>query len=215
MDLIKEIEEKLGIKALEEVSDNRFQMFDDGGIEIETGLLLYSFIRRLKPTRILETGLYSAISTIFMAFALRDNGFGHIDTIEFEKTHIERSQERLNKLNLRQFVTIYHVSSLDFQPTENYQFMLKDTELHLRFHELVKFFPNLDEGGYIFVHDMPRSLCQGNVNLDHPDIPNWPVGMLPEGFVNLLKEGKIVPFHFGGARGLVGYYKPHPEDFKP
>ena len=91
--------------------------------------------------------------------------------------------------------------------------MFLDTELNLRFHELVKFSPYLDEGGYIFIHDMPRTLCQGNVNLDHPEIPNWPVGILPQRFLDLMKEGKLKSMYFGGARGLVGFYKPHREDF--
>ncbi|MCK9371072.1 class I SAM-dependent methyltransferase [Candidatus Dojkabacteria bacterium] len=213
MDIVKEIEEKLGIESITEVTDSRFKMFDDGGIEIETGLLLYGLIRRLKPKRILETGLYSAISTMFMACALRDNGFGHIDTLEFEDFHIKRGQERLGKMGLQGFVTIYHISSLDFIPTMNYQLMLNDTELHLRFSELVNFYPNLDEGGYILIHDMPRSLCQGNVNPDHPDFKNWPVGELPPAFLDLVKSGKLKSFYFGGARGLVGFYRPHREDF--
>ena len=214
MDIVREIEEKLGIKALSEVTDNRFLMFDDGGIEISTGQLLHGFIKRLKPENILETGLYSAISTIFMADAIRENGFGHIETIEFEKTHIERSQDRLNKLDLRKFVTIHHMSSLDFQPSGTYEFMLADTELNLRFHELVKFFPYLDEGGYIFIHDMPRTLCKGNVNADHPEIVNWPVGEFPPEFNELLKTDKLRLFHFGSARGLIGFYKTHGGDYK-
>ena len=213
MDLVKRIEEKLGIKAIAEVTDNKFLMFDDGGIEISTGQLLHGFIKRLKPTAILETGLYSAISTMFMADAIRENGFGHIDTLEFEDSHIKRSQERLNKMGLQQFVTVYHSSSLGFQPDKQYQFMFLDTEINIRFHEVVKFYPFLDEGGYVFIHDMPRNLYEGNVNTDHPEIPSWPRNLMPEEFNKLTNNHHLKAFYFGGARGLLGLYKPHREDF--
>ena len=214
MDLVKKIEEKLGIKATTEVTDSKFLMFDDGGIEISTGQLLHGFIKRLKPTQILETGLYSAISTIFMADAVRENGFGNIDTIELDEFHIKKSQDRLNKMELQQFVTIYHSKSLDFQLDKQYQFMFLDTELNLRFHELVKFFPYLDEGGYIFVHDMPNTFCVGNINTDHLGYVNWPVGEIPPGLNDLLREDKLRLFHFGSARGLAGFYKPTKDDYK-
>lgn len=202
------------LKLEPEVSDNKFTMCDTGAVELETAQFVWGFIKRLKPENVLSTGVYTGISDLFIADALKENGFGHLTALEFEAFHIDRARKLWEEHGVFNYVTAVHTPSLDFKPDRRYQFMFLDTELNLRFHELVKFFPFLDEGGYILIHDMPRGLCQGNVNSDHPDFKNWPVGELPEEFNALLREQKIVPFHFGSARGLVGYYKVHPEDYE-
>jgi predicted O-methyltransferase YrrM len=196
-----------------EITDSRFQMVDDGAVEQETGELLYAFIRRLKPENVLETGTYTGISSLYMAQALKDNGFGHMWSVEFEQFHIDRANKLWQEQGVSTQITSIKADSREFKPDKQYQFMFLDTELNLRFGELVRFYDNLDEGGYIFVHDMPRSLCQGNFNPDHPEIPNWPVGELPEQFKYLVKSGKLKSMYFPGARGLVGFYKPHKDDF--
>lgn len=203
----------IDLPVIPEVTDKRFQMIDDGAVEVETGELIYGFIRRLKPENVLSTGTYTGISDLFIAQGLKDNGFGHLTAIEFEQFHIDRARKLWEQKGVSAQITSIKSPSLDFQPDRQYQFMFLDTELHLRFHELTKFYDHLDEGGYILVHDMPRSLCQGNVNPDHPEIPNWPVGLLPVAFTDLMKQGKLKSFYFGGARGLVGFYRPHKEDF--
>ncbi len=203
----------INLPTVPEVSDKRFSMIDSGAVEIETGELVYGFIRRLKPENVLSTGIYTGVSDLFIGQALKDNGFGHLTALEFEEFHINRARELWRKHGVEAQITPILTPSLDFKPDKQYQFMFLDTELNLRFHELVKFYPNLDEGGYVFVHDMPRTLCQGNINPDHPEIKHYPVGELPQEFNQLLKERKIVPLHFGGARGLVGYYKVHKEDY--
>lgn len=197
---------------LPEVSDKRFSMVDDGAVEVETGELVYGFVRRLKPEYCLSTGVYTGISDLYIGRALQDNDFGHLDAVEYEKFHIMRAEHLWMTAGVASRITAIQSDSMKFKPEKQYQFMFLDTELHLRFHELVNFYSFLDEGGYVFVHDMPRNLCQGNVNPDHPDFKNWPVGELPQEFLQLIKERKLMPFHFGSARGLVGYYKVHHED---
>lgn len=203
----------IDLPTVPEVTDERFQMINDGSTEIETSELLYAFVRRLKPINVLETGCYKGISSLYMAKALRDNGFGHIETLEIDEGHIQTSQELWNKFQLRDWITATRIESLEFEPIKQYQFMFLDTELNLRFHELVKFFPYLDEEGYIFIHDMPNTLCKGNVNPDHPDFVNYPVGKFPPEFDELLKADKLRLFHFGSARGLIGFYKVKQGDY--
>lgn len=199
-----------GLKFIEEPTDKLFTCVDDGGVEAETGELLYGLIRRLKPERVLTTGVYTGVSDLYIAQALKDNGFGHITALEYEAFHIKRAQELWNKIRVGNLITPVLTDSLKFEPRDQYQFMFLDTEMHLRFHELVKFYPYLDEGGYVLIHDMPRGLCQGNTNPDHPDFKHWPVGELPKE----LKDLKMNSFNFGSARGLVGYYKVRPDDYQ-
>lgn len=199
-----------------EVSDNEgkgYLMFDDGAVCLEDGELIYGFIKRLKPQNVLSTGVYTGISDLFIGLALKENGFGHLEALEYERFHIDRAEKLWEQLGLSSQITAIHSESLKFQPDKRYQFIFLDTEMNLRLHELLKFFPYLDEGGYIFIHDMPNTLCKDNVNPDHPDFINYPVGEFPPGFDELLKTDQLRLFHFGGARGLAGLYKVKQGDY--
>lgn len=202
------------LKLQTEVSDEKFKMYDDGAIECETGELVFGFIKRLKPQNVLSTGVYTGISDLFIGMALKENGFGHLEAIEYEQVHIDRATKLWEKMGLSTQITAIRSESLKFQPKKQYQFMFLDTELNLRLHELVKFFPYLDEGGYIFIHDFHNHLYKGNINKDHAEIVNYPVGEFPPEFDQLLKTDQLKLFHFPGARGLIGFYKPKQGDYK-
>lgn len=204
-----------GLKVVKEVTDERFSMVDDGGVEIETGEFLYGFLRRLKPNRVLETGTYSGISALYMAKALQDNGFGHLTTIEYDPFQIERAQKLWQKMGVEDCITAIKSDSRQYQPDVdgNSQFLWLDTEPSIRFQELVRFYPYLDEGGYIFIHDTPRNLTQGNVNPDHPEFKSWPFGEVPQEMREFLETRKLMPFYFGGGRGMMGLYKTHKDDY--
>jgi len=144
------LEASQGVLNLQpEVSDStgKYHMFDDGGVESEVGEFLYGIVKVLKPEKILETGTYSGISSMYMAQGLKDNGFGHLTTVEYEITHKNRAEKLWGNCGLSEFVTCKLQSSLDFNP-DNYELIFLDTEPNLRFKELVKFFPNLKDGGY-------------------------------------------------------------------
>lgn len=195
------------------IESNGQLSFDDGGVECSVGELLYSFVRVMRPERCLETGLYSGISCMYVAQALEENGKGHIDTVEFETKHIQRSKERIVQMGLQERVTIIQEDSTKLKLEGNYDFMFLDTELFLRFGELVRFYDHLSSGGYVFIHDMPRNLCQGNVNPDHPEFKNWPVGEIPQEVKTLVAERKLSPMYFTNPRGMMGFYKRHQEDY--
>jgi len=211
--ITKYFEEILGQKTVPEVTDNRYKMFDDGGVEAELGDFLYGLVRVVKPKNVLETGLYSGISASYMAKGLQDNGEGHLISIEFEAMHVERAKSRLLKLNLLPYVTVEHTSSLTFNPQNTFQIILLDTEPNIRFQELVRYFPYLDEGGFMFIHDLPRNMCQGNFNTDHPEIKSWPFGDIPSEMKKLFDEKKLIRFHLPSPRGMVGLYKPRKDDY--
>lgn len=80
--------------------------------------------------------------------------------------------------------------------------------------QLVKFFPHVKEGGYIGIHDLPNTLCQGNVNPDHPEMKSYPYGDLPEQIVEWLKTDKLRMIHFPSPRGLTFLYKTKESDYK-
>jgi len=213
MTITDDFVKKLNTPVVTEVSDHtgRYHMEDDGGVEIEVGEFLHGLVRILKPENILETGLYSAISCSYMAQGLRDNGFGHLQSIEFEQKHIERSKKRLDKLGLLKFVTINYQSSEDYVPDRKFEMIFLDSEPWLRFLELVRFLPSLKEGGFVLLHDLPNHMFQ--MPIEGKDF-GWPWGKIPQEIVNLVKDKQLVPIYFPSPRGMTMLYKPTPADYK-
>ncbi len=188
-----------------------YTSFNDAGIETETGEFLYSMVRILKPKRVLETGTHIGVGAAYMGQALKDNNKGLLETIEFLPEIYDRANKRIADLELNLWVELHFGDVGKFDPsTMKYQLILLDTEPQTRFAELVKFYDNLDEGGFVFIHDLHRHMHQ---------IPNeehgfaWPFGPVPEQIKTWVKEDKLRPFHFPTPRGLSGFYKVSKDDY--
>jgi predicted O-methyltransferase YrrM len=203
------------IEKLPEVSDNtgKFSMANDGGVEIEVGEFLYGVTRVLKPTNILETGTYTGISSMYIAQGLKDNNFGQLITLETSAIHKEQAEKLWDQVGIIPFVTCQLVSSLEFKTELQFDLIFLDSEPEFRFKELVKFYNNLKLGGFLFIHDLPPTFCQGNINSDHPEFKDWPFGTVPEQMKQWIKEDKLRPFSFPSPRGFVGFYKTNKEDY--
>jgi hypothetical protein len=91
--------------------------------------------------------------------------------------------------------------------------MFLDTEPDIRFNELRRFYPKLRYGGYVFIHDAPRGLCQGNINPDHPEYKHWPIGTINREVHEWVLDHDLVPFFFGTPRGFMGLYKRDSRDY--
>ena len=151
------------LPVLSEIRDEGkgYHMFDDGGVEAEVGEFLYGIVRLLKPKAILETGTYTGVSASYMGMAMKENGYGLLETVEIDNYHKNRAENLWKKLYIESYVYCWLVSSLEFDPKTTYDMFFLDSEPNLRFKELVKFYPKLKEGGYVFIHDLPRSMTQG------------------------------------------------------
>ena len=192
---------------------NSYSAFNDASPEVEVCEFLYSFVRILKPQSILETGTCFGISGAYLAQGCKDNGFGKVTTIEYNPDLIKKSEELWKKLELTAIEGKQGLS-LQFNPTENYDIFLSDTEVDIRLHELVKFYPNLNPGGFVFIHDMPYDLAQNTHNPDHPDTDPWPIGPIPKEITNWVKNGELRPVFFPNPRGMCLFYKPKPNEYK-
>lgn len=200
-----------------------FSSFNDAGIECETGEFLYSLVRLLKPENILETGTHWGIGASYMGMGLKDNGRGHLDTIEFLADIHYRALQRIQQLDLSQQVTCHFGDVRDFNPhgqseepvnPGKYQLILLDTEPQTRFEELIRFEKYLAPGGFLFIHDLHRHMAQvDRVHPDHPETPFWPWGELPKAMKDLVNSGQLRPFHFSTPRGFTGFYKTSPNDY--
>lgn len=200
-----------------------FSSFNDAGVECETGEYLYSLVRLLKPENVLETGTHWGIGASYMGLALKDNGVGHLDTLEFLPEIWQRAKKRMETLGLQNIVTCHLTDAATFDPHYDadqhpegvkpgkYGLILLDTEPQTRFAELVRYFPYLADGGFVFIHDLHRHMHQ---------IPNeehgfaWPYGQIPDAMKELVKSGQLRPFHFTTPRGLTGFYKVSHDDYR-
>lgn len=70
------------------------------------GALLYSLVRAARPTTVVEFGTSYAISTIYLAAAVADNGVGQVLTTELSATKIAAAQANLDEAGVAEPVTI-------------------------------------------------------------------------------------------------------------
>lgn len=189
-----------------------FTSFNDAGVEAEVGELLYGFVRVLQPDRILETGTHWGVGSCYMAMGLKDNGKGELDTFEFLPEIYEVAKKRFEWTELDSYINNYLMDVAKWKPKKGiYGMALLDTEPQTRFGELLKFIDSVKDGGFIFIHDLHRHMGQVE-NEEHGFA--WPWGNIPEGMINLINWDVIRPFHFDTPRGLTGFYKVHPGDYK-
>lgn len=206
--------EKAGglIHNLPEVRDDGrgYRMVDDGAVEVEVGEFLHGLTRLLKPMRVLTTGIYTGISDMYIAQGLKDNGYGMSTALEFEVQHFNRAVELWKQTQVRDYISPILTSSLEFSPVGEYDLMFLDSEPDIRFAELVKFYPHLSPGGFVFIHDLHHHLGQ-------EQIPGhefaWPYGPLPQEIKDWMTAGDLVPWYFPNPRGLTGFRKAKKGDY--
>lgn len=131
-------------------------------VEYETGLFLYSFVFRLKPLLIVETGTHWGFSGAFMALALAEhaqrypNQSGLLYSIDMNG--YEGRAERLwKRLGVDQFI-VYHVgSSLEaplLDPPISFLWLDADHETEFVIEEFLHFQPKLNQQSvWVGFHD--------------------------------------------------------------
>lgn len=72
----------------------------------DSGRLLYSLVRALKPTTIVEYGMSYGISTLHLAAAVRDNGVGHIFTTEMSSQKLAAARATFAEAGVDELITI-------------------------------------------------------------------------------------------------------------
>lgn len=201
---------------IDSYKEGEYESFNSGGVEKEVGELLYAFTRILKPLNVLDLGTHKGISAAYIALALKENNKGLVHTVEFDAQHWVDAEQLWEKVGVTPFIHQFKGTVQDYHlkfPLTDYDLMLIDTEPDQRWEQLRQFSPLLKEGGYVFLHDLPRGFCIGNVNLDHPDLVNWPWGEIPEEVKAWMKVGLLKPFHLPNPREMCGFYREHKGDY--
>lgn len=94
----------------------------------DSGRLLYSLVRAVKPTTIVEYGMSYGISTLHLAAAVRDNGTGHIITTEMSSHKLAAARATFAEAGVSDLITILEGDARTTLKTVNapVQFVLLD-----------------------------------------------------------------------------------------
>ncbi|WP_099023501.1 O-methyltransferase [Mycolicibacterium palauense] len=76
-------------------------------VRATTGRLLYSLVRATKPATVIEFGMSYGISTLHLAAAVHDNGFGRVVTTEMSATKIAAASRTFSAVGLDDVITIF------------------------------------------------------------------------------------------------------------
>ncbi|HTU82642.1 MAG TPA: glycosyltransferase family 2 protein [Candidatus Acidoferrales bacterium] len=134
-------------------SPQLWSMFDGFTAEVEVLDFVYALVRLLKPDCALETGTWLGRLAIAIAAGMRENGFGHLTTLELDADAAAIASHNLEREGLGEFVSVIVGNSLAFEPAEQYRFALFDSELSLRPLELRRFYDHLEPRATVVFHD--------------------------------------------------------------
>jgi len=191
-----------------ELNTPPYSMFNTGGVECEVGEFLHGLARMVKPEHILETGTHWGISAAYMALALHENGKGRLTTIEVDGASSARARTLLETIGIAQRVEFIVGRAEEWQPgIVLYDMILLDTELHLRFADMVRFWPNLAPGGFLLIHDLHVHMAQGPYLRQGQGY----YGALPTEVEGLMRAHGLQSLHFRTPRGLYLAQKAAPD----
>lgn len=143
------------LKIRPEEHNKRWSMLNNESPEMEVCEFLYSLTRLLKPERVLETGGGTGNSSAYIAQGLKENGNGHVEVLEPYPTSFKIASKLWRDLGVSEYILLLTKTSFDYPlGTQRFQMMFLDSEPSCRFSEVKKFYPSLDPGGIILIHDL-------------------------------------------------------------
>ncbi len=136
----------------------RWRMFDTMTAEVEVLEFLQCLMTTVKPNVVVETGTFLAVSTLYMAEGLKQNGFGKIITCEPDKEVFAKAKEKIDASGLKKFVDYRCESSLETKVSGTIDLLFCDSLPELREPEVRHFLPQINPNGLILMHDASSHL---------------------------------------------------------
>lgn len=130
-----------------------WSMFDGFTAETEVLDFLYTLVRLVKPARAIETGTWLGRSAVAISTAMRDNGFGKLTTLEVDPDVAKYALAALESAQLGNWVEVIIEPSLIFQPDNDLEFALLDSDIGIRVEEFCHFYEKLAPGAIVVFHD--------------------------------------------------------------
>ena len=164
----------------------RWSMFDTMTAEVEVLEFLKCLMTTMKPNLVVETGTFLAVSTLYMAEGLKQNGSGKIITCEPDKEVFAKAKEKIDASGLKKWVDYRCEESLKLNVNGTIDVLFCDSMPELREPEVRYFLPKINPNGLILMHDASSHLKT-----------------VREAALRLEKEGLISVVLLPTPRGLV------------
>ncbi len=137
-----------------------WSMYDSMTAEVEVLEFLRTLVTTIKPRLVVETGTFMGVSTLWIAEALRVNGFGRIVTCEFDRTVYETAKEKFAASEVNDLIDLRNESSLEMKVEGTIDLFFSDSDMPIREEEVRRFLPQISPFGVILMHDASSHLKQ-------------------------------------------------------
>jgi predicted O-methyltransferase YrrM len=136
----------------------RWSMFDSMTAELEVLEFLRAVVTTIKPKLVVETGTFMGISTLWIAEALKQNGFGRVVTCEFDPMVFAKAKERFASSAVSELIDARCQSSLELDVPGQIDLLFSDSDMPVREQEVRRFLPRMNPNGVILMHDASSHL---------------------------------------------------------
>jgi predicted O-methyltransferase YrrM len=182
-----------------------YSMFNTGGTEVEVSEFLYSFIKMIKPDRVLETGTHYGISSMYMGQACLENEKGLITTLDPLGAVTAEAVKLWKEVGVNKYIDQVSSSSLDYNCTFDIDFLFLDSEPNIRFDEFNRFWSRVKPGAFIAIHDLDWKLSYSEQPVD--GMSCWPYGDFRPKLGKYIKNHDVQVISFRTPRGLTLFQK--------
>ena len=136
----------------------RWSMYDSMTAEAEVLEFIRTLVTTTKPALVVETGSFLGVSTLWIAEALKANGFGKIISCEFDPVVFEKAKEKIAASGLSEWIELRNESSLEMHIEGTIDLFFSDSDMPIREAEVKRFLPQIRPTGIILIHDASSHL---------------------------------------------------------
>ena len=138
----------------------RWSMFDSMTAEVEVLEFLRTLVTTIKPNLVVETGAFLGVSTLWIAEALRLNGFGRIISCEYDPQVFAAAKEKIDASEFRDLIDLRNQSSMEMKVDGVIDLFFSDSDMPIREQEVRRYLPQISAFGLILMHDASSHLKQ-------------------------------------------------------
>jgi predicted O-methyltransferase YrrM len=139
---------------------DRWSMYDSMTAEVEVLEFLRTLVTTVKPNLVVETGTFMGVSTLWIAEALRLNGFGRIVSCEFDPKVFATAKQKIDASEFRDLIDLHNESSLEMKVEGSIDLFFSDSDMPIREQEVRRYLPQISPFGIILMHDASSHLKQ-------------------------------------------------------
>jgi predicted O-methyltransferase YrrM len=138
----------------------RWSMYDSMTAEVEVLEFLRTLVTTTKPNLVVETGTFMGVSTLWIAEAMRLNGFGRIISCECDPKVFETAKQKIDASEFRDLIDLRNESSLEMKVDGTIDLFFSDSDMPIREQEVRRYLPQISPFGIILMHDASSHLKQ-------------------------------------------------------